>query len=200
MSIATSVTTALKEWAVSEAALAQGQTIMLLRKGGIREPTRAFRVEHQAFALYPTFEHQRADLLKPAFHSLLTATLADAPPPGALRIGVWTEVTDAFELTEPADLAALTSFHMWSDAYAEERLRWRPKKPLHVLLVRAYRLATPLTLPYEARYGGCTSWVDLATAPDLAGRAPVLDAAGYEALAAPIRARLAHLPAARPDA
>jgi hypothetical protein len=194
MSVATGVTTALKEWAVCERALAAGQTILLLRKGGIREPAKEFRVDHERFALYPTYEHQRADLLKPAFAPLLERTLAEAPPPGVVQVSLWLEVADAYELTDPAHLAALAPFHIWSDAYAEERLRWKPRKPLHILLVRASRLATPLTLPYEARYGGCSSWVELAEAPDPRDRRPALDDAAFAAMAAPIRAALAGLP------
>jgi hypothetical protein len=200
MTGARGVATALKEWAVCEAALASGRTIVLLRKGGIREPARAFRIERAAFALYPTYEHQRADLLAPDFAALLPATLADAPPPGTVRVRLWLEVTDAYELTDAEHLAALAPFHMWTAAYAEERLRWRPKQPLLVMLVRAYHLAAPLVLPYEARYGGCTSWVELAVPPDQTGRVPVLDAAAYAALAAPVRAALAGLPAATIDA
>ena len=194
MGVMTGTATALKEWAVCERALAAGQTILLLRKGGIREPAKEFRVEHDAFALYPTYEHQRGDLLKPAFGPLLDATLAEAPAPGTLHVRLWLAVTDGYELTDAEHLAALSPYHIWTDGYAEERLRWKPRKPLHALLVRAYRLASELMLPYEARYGGCTSWVELAAVPDLAGRTPVLDDAAYADMAAPIRAVLAGLP------
>lgn len=57
---------ALKEWAVTVLALAQGQQALLLRKGGIHESSKDFRVIHPEFLLHPTFEHQREDLLKEA--------------------------------------------------------------------------------------------------------------------------------------
>ena len=44
---------ALKEWAVTVQALAQGQQILLLRKGGIHESSQDFRVIHPEFLLYP---------------------------------------------------------------------------------------------------------------------------------------------------
>ena len=44
---------ALKEWAVTVRALAQGQQILLLRKGGIHESGKDFRVIHPQFLLYP---------------------------------------------------------------------------------------------------------------------------------------------------
>ena len=37
---------------------------MTLRKGGIREPNKHFEVEHERFFLYPTFDHQRSDLVR----------------------------------------------------------------------------------------------------------------------------------------
>ena len=55
---------ALKEWAVTVQALAQGRQVLLLRKGGIHEEGKDFRVVHPEFLLYPTYEHQREDLLK----------------------------------------------------------------------------------------------------------------------------------------
>ena len=56
---------ALKEWAVTVESLAEGQQILLLRKGGIHEEGKDFKVIHPEFLLYPTYEHQRKDLLKP---------------------------------------------------------------------------------------------------------------------------------------
>ena len=44
---------------------------LLLRKGGIREEHREFRVEHPEFLLFPTFEHQRADLIKSSSRAAL---------------------------------------------------------------------------------------------------------------------------------
>ena len=42
--------TALKEWAVACEALGRGQQILLIRKGGISEEHREFRVEHPEFS------------------------------------------------------------------------------------------------------------------------------------------------------
>src|SRR3954463_8591651 len=50
---------AFKEWAVTVRALAEGEQLLTLRKGGIREPEKHFRLEHDRFFLYPTLDHQR---------------------------------------------------------------------------------------------------------------------------------------------
>ncbi|KAL3131295.1 hypothetical protein ABBQ38_000587 [Trebouxia sp. C0009 RCD-2024] len=52
---------ALKEWAVTCAALGQGDQTVILRKGGIREPT--FQPAAETFLLFPTSFHSKANLL-----------------------------------------------------------------------------------------------------------------------------------------
>jgi hypothetical protein len=44
---------AFKEWAVTVRALAEGEQLVALRKGGIREENKHFEVEHEQFFLYP---------------------------------------------------------------------------------------------------------------------------------------------------
>ena len=56
--------TALKEWAVTSAALGRGDQIIMMRKGGIREDGRHFKIEHNAFLLYPGLYHEGELLLK----------------------------------------------------------------------------------------------------------------------------------------
>ena len=68
---------ALKEWAVTVQALAKGGQVLLLRKGGIHEEGKDFRVIHPEFLLYPTYEHQREDLLKPEAQPSLKQLLAE---------------------------------------------------------------------------------------------------------------------------
>src|SRR3954465_4060455 len=75
---------AFKEWAVTVRALAEGEQLVTLRKGGIREPNKHFEVEHDRFFLYPTFDHQRWDLVResphPAFAPPAWCPGAGAPP------------------------------------------------------------------------------------------------------------------------
>ena len=44
---------AFKEWAVTVRALAEGEQLVTLRKGGIREPDKHFALDHERFFLYP---------------------------------------------------------------------------------------------------------------------------------------------------
>src|SRR2546425_4794896 len=81
---------AFKEWAVTVRALAEGEQLLTLRKGGIRETDKHFSLEHERFFLYPTFDHQRYDLVRESHQPELSRALEEGvwaegePPPGAL--------------------------------------------------------------------------------------------------------------------
>ena len=81
---------AFKEWAVTVRALSEGEQLLTLRKGGIREEDKHFELEHEQFFLYPTFDHQRNDLVRESHHPELRRALEEGvwpdeePPPRAL--------------------------------------------------------------------------------------------------------------------
>lgn len=156
--------TALKEWAIAVDALAEGKTILLLRKGGIREQGGSFTLLHPQFWLYPTFEHQKPHLLKPAYVDRVQP-VASGWHPATVAIQAWAEVTHAYSISEATAIEALLPFHIWTDAFVTERLKWKPRSPLSVLLLRVYRLGQAVQIPYRTEYGGCKSWIEL---PDLA--------------------------------
>jgi len=173
---------ALKEWAVAIEALERGRTALLIRKGGIRE--KSFAVPEARFLLYKSYEHQRPDLLKPAYRDLLRdiPSRRDDEP---IVLTSLAEVVGAYEISEPEALAALEPHHMWSREYAEKRFRWRPKKPLTVLVLRTHLLPEPVELPYSESYGGCKSWVELESQVLIEGATPALGERDFEELAAP---------------
>jgi hypothetical protein len=167
--ILTRVTTAtqipaLKEWAVIVHALLEGEQIVDVRKGGLREDGRHFEVVSSRFFLYPTTEHQKAELLKPAYRRWIDLVPA-APVGQPLVIPGWAEVVESVTITEPERLAALDGKLIWSSDYVETRLKWKRRDPLWVLVLRAHRYDEPITLAWDDAYGGCTSWVDLAGLP-----------------------------------
>lgn len=192
------LTTALKEWAVAVEALTQGEMILLLRKGGIRE--QSFAVSQSQFWLYPTYEHQKPDLLKPTYASRVTP-VSPGWHPQTVSIGAWAAVTHCWEISSELAIESLLPFHIWSAAFVTERLKWRAKLPLTVLLLRVYRLAEPGAIPYRLEYGGCKSWIDLQPPEqpselswpaelDPASAFPVLPEADYAAQVAAIQAQL----------
>src|SRR4029450_11696583 len=71
---------ALKEWAVIVHALLEGEQVLDVRKGGLREDGRHFGLQATRVWLYPTAEHQQPELLKPAYRHMVD--LAPASPVG----------------------------------------------------------------------------------------------------------------------
>ena len=182
----TNTTHAFKEWATAVDALEQGKTMMLLRKGGIREEGNRFQVAQKEVLLYPTFEHQQPNLLK-AEYSHLVKTVPSGWHPETIRIGAWAKITDIFQVSDEAAVKALLPYHIWNEQFVSDRLKWKPRTPLYVLLLRTYQLPQPQIITYSPEYGGCKSWIDLAQPLTIEGAKPVLDDAEYAEKTAQIR-------------
>lgn len=171
---------ALKDWAVAVEALLRGETCVLLRKGGIRDGRPGFQVKSREALLLPNREHQRPELVKEAFRPRI-----ELPPPGWKPVEVqvlgWVQIVEDFEITSLESVTALGRHHIWTDTFAAERFGWRPTHPLHVLLIRAYRLAVPQAIRWREAYGGCRSWADLDQPISTNDSHPVLDDAAFAA-------------------
>jgi hypothetical protein len=174
---------ALKEWAVAVKALERGETALVVRKGGIRE--KAFAVPKTRFLFFKSYEHQNPDQLKPAYHDLLRS-IPERRDDGPVIFTSFGEVYAAYEVSEPEELEALDSYHVWTHEYAESRLKWRPKKPLTVLVLRTHLLPEPVEFEYRTEYGGCKSWITLEESVPTAGSRPVLDDTAFRELTAPV--------------
>ena len=173
---------ALKEWAVAVKALERGETAIVVRKGGIGE--KAFAVPKTQFLLLPGYEHQKAELLK-SEHRHLMDGIPNLTDDGPLRFSSFAEVAGAYEISEPEELAAIDPHHMWTSEYAESRFKWRPKKPLTVLVLRTYLLPETVELPYLDEYGGCKSWIELERSVPIEGARPALSEEDFHQLIAP---------------
>jgi hypothetical protein len=182
---------ALKEWAVTEQALARGEQILLLRKGGIREERREFRVMHPEFLIFPTYEHQREDLVAPRWRQELSTLLQQPRDTGEVVFSHWARVRETIEITEDRQVEALAPNYIWTPDYARSRLHWKPRSPLLVLLVRVYRLGMPRRSPLAPSYAGCKSWVSLEEEIELGQLTPVLGEREFQAKTDAIRAALA---------
>jgi len=170
----------LKEWAVAVKALGEGHQIITIRKGGLYEETREFRLENNQFYLYPTYEHQKQEMVKPQYHDLLQATLAGwTPDKQTAEIACFAEVTDDVELLDEEKLRALSPYHIWTDNFADVRLHWKKQKPLHILFARVYRLTQPAEILIDEAYKGCKSWHHLLAAIPGQRFEPVLSDADY---------------------
>ena len=50
---------------------------------------------------------------------------------------------------------------VWTADYATKRLLWKPRHPLHVLVLRVHRIPRPVTVRVRDEYHGCRSWVEI---------------------------------------
>ena len=165
---------ALKEWAVTIQALSLGQQILLVRKGGIHEEGKDFRVIHPEFLLYSTFEHQREDLLQPESQPALRELLAQPRYEAQISFTHYAKVAELIEISDQEKVDDLSPHYIWTKEYAQSRLHWKPMLPLAVMLLRAYRMENPVSVPFLPEYKGCTSWVDILADVPLGQLQPVL--------------------------
>ncbi|MGO4107933.1 DUF1802 family protein [Paenibacillus sp. YAF4_2] len=153
---------ALKEWAVTVKALQEGHLMLVMRKGGIIEETRDFQLVSPGFYLMPAYEHQKEHLLKADYQGQIPGTMEGwTPDMASIKLSSYAEAVEDIEITDQATLDRIREYHIWTDTFAEERLKWKRTKPLHLLLLRVYRLEKPVELPMQPAYNGCKSWVSL---------------------------------------
>ena len=166
--------TALKEWAVLCDALAVGEIVALVRKGGIREQRAGFAVRHDRFLLYPTFFHEKSAELQPRFAARLTDASAHRPPEGIIRIGLVAEVAATWHVRELERLRAIEPFHGMAWPAVVSRFQYRGTNDVRVIAARVLRLPEAHDVPETRRYQGCVSWIALDEAIDVRGAKAVL--------------------------
>lgn len=175
---------ALKEWSAAVHAMLDGRQTVLLRKGGIHE--KRFTLDSARFLFFPTVAHSHAQRVRPEHRSLLTPAAEDSSEREVvLRAGA--KVIAAIEVNRPDGLKDISSLHIWTDeSIRADRLDFRPKHRLTVLVVQVSPLAEPEHLPRMPEYAGCTSWVALPVNPMWS--TPVHDDATLRDIAARVRA------------
>lgn len=154
-------------------ALLAGRQTVLLRKGGIGE--KRFTLDAESFLLFPTIAHSHAESTRPEHHDLLSAGENDCRD-GHVVIRARLDVVEAIEVRRPEAVAELEPFHVFTTAsVVANRIDFRPRRALAVLVVRARPVLEPVVLTREERFGGCVSWVDLPVGEAIVGPAAVDD-------------------------
>lgn len=177
-------TPALKEWAAAVHALLDGRQTVLLRKGGIHE--KRFDLAAGEFLLFPTVAHSHAQRVRPEHRELLERSPDSTEETVIVRAGA--KVVAAIEVTRPEAIREIADLHIWTEeSVRADRLDFRPKHRLTVLVVQARALAEPVPLPRSPDYAGCSSWVQLPV-PETSYAAPVHDIDTLTAVAQRVRA------------
>ncbi|MDT5129173.1 MAG: hypothetical protein QOH54_4817 [Mycobacterium sp.] len=176
--------TALKEWSAAVHAMLDGRQTVLLRKGGIGE--KRFDLAAPEFVFFPTVAHGHAERVRPEHRDLLDAAASDSTE-AEVVVRAGAKVVAAVAVNHPDGLADIEQTHIWTaESVRADRLDFRPRHRLTVLVVQARPLIEPVRLPREPAYAGCISWVDLPVFPAWAD--PVHDDAALEAIAELVRA------------
>jgi hypothetical protein len=177
------VTPALKEWSAVVHALLDGRQRVLLRKGGIGE--KRFEVAELEFLLFPTVAHSHAERVRPEHRDLLELAAPDSTAEHLL-LRAAAKVVAALPVNRPDGLEQLEDLHIWTaGSVRTDRLDFRPKHKLEVLVVSAVPLLEPVRLNRTPEYAGCTSWVQLPVRPALG--TPVHDQAALTQVAVRVR-------------
>lgn len=191
---------AFKEWADVCDLLADGSYSLILRKGGIHEGRDGFSFKSERFLLFSTGFHQKETGLVEAASAHLAAS-----PESKIHTPVedgnevifkaWAEAEFAVRVRDKALVDQLAPFHCWPQNVVDDRYNYSEKLEadcISVAFVRVYRLAEPWSVPYQRKFGGCRSWIDLADAPEslLENKVPVIDDATHAERSAAVRSVL----------
>ena len=156
-------TVGYKEWVAVCGALGSGRQCVLLRKGGIREGREGFSFKHERFYLFPTRFHAQAEQVRISCDSSLGA--GEWQVGERVTVQFWCESMWATTLTRWEAVQQLEPFHIWSEELVRERFDCGDVQQIHCALVRVHALPQPWMIPYEKKYGGCRTWVNLPGAP-----------------------------------
>lgn len=151
-------TPALKEWGAAVHALLDGRQTVLLRKGGIHE--KRFEVSSEEFLLFPTAAHSHTERVRPEHRDTLSGSADSADDAVLVRAGA--KVIAAVEVDRPDRIEDISDLHIWTaESVRADRLDFRPRHRLTVLVVQARPLVHPVRLERTPQYRGCASWVSM---------------------------------------
>jgi hypothetical protein len=155
-----------KEWEVVCEALASGCQTVILRKGGIHEGRDGFAFLHENFFLFPTRFHATGDQVKESEVQVLPEWKVG----DLVTISHYVKCEWARTFTDWQEVLGFSSQHIYDDKTVRDRFDWQGKGitsgSIHIAKVKVHKLINAWSFPYEAKYGGCRSWVKLETPPN----------------------------------
>ena len=150
----TATTPALKEWSAVVHALLDGRQQVLLRKGGIGEKRFDVTVARE-FMLFPTVAHSHAERVRPEFRDLLDGRGLRQRRRSAVVVRAAAKVVAALPVNRPDNIEAIEDLHIWTaESVRRDRLDFRPKHRLAVLVVQAIPLVEPVRTAAHTRLRG----------------------------------------------
>lgn len=187
---------ALKEWAIVCDLLAAGRCCLLLRKGGIHErggPGR-FALDHDRFLMFPAWEHERLDWIKPDWLPKdLSVDEPNRAEPSEIAFKCYAQTARVWQIPCRDAFDRLDDLHPWAGPQIDMRFNYKPDRPLYLMALRVYALADSVRVPNRESFGGCVSWVPLAPgdAVDVQGAQPAIDSGEFDSVIARVDQALA---------
>lgn len=170
--------------------MAEGQQILLIRKGGIREEGNTFTINDPEFFLMSTYEHQNASLLQPPYVPKLEAIQAVLYDPGKVTLRAYAVVDTILVARNDEQVNAVASETIWNATYVKQRFDFNPYDPLYLIILRVYNLPESVAIPMRSAYEGCKSWVTLEEPISTAGATPAIPDAEFARRRAAVIAEL----------
>lgn len=154
----------LREWSSVVDSAANGETNLLIRKGGIAEGKDGFQIRRSFFGLLPTLFHQ----VKNANPD------ADAPAPPT-TVSILAQLVEAWSVPSATPLDSLAPFHGYSAEQLATRQTYKPERPLNLMVIRAFRLRQPVNIALGQIRTVCRSWAEIPLVGGMGGIDPVTD-------------------------
>ena len=172
---------AFKEWDAIVGAIRAGRQTIILRKGGIAEDRGGFRPRGEAFWLLPTQFHTQTEKLRAAVATFQSPVPND---PQLVQLTTWAELQHHQFIDEWTQVAALGPHHFWTESTVRERFEWGKPVGIHLLIIRAHVLDTPVSFHLTEAQAGCKSWVPLPIDPSSLPSSPAIDDCTFATLTA----------------
>ena len=170
---------ALKEWATVLEAMAKGEQVVIIRKGGLIEPGSGFEVLASDFVFYPTFEHQAVNYLREPYREYFEIASRARASEGKVTFQIYGQAVHSVQTLDASVVDRLTPYHCYNHDFLTQRLKWQSDQPLAIVIIRAFKIAEPVTIAVAPQYAGCKSWVELEAPVILGELKPVLDDAVF---------------------
>jgi hypothetical protein len=145
----------LKEWQVVADAILEEKHLVLLRKGGILDSQYDFPPNKREFVIFPTYEHQKIEYIKPQYQYLYKQS------DERYQITLFCKLIECFPIQEKKYLEYLVDYTIYTYEFLEMKFNYRPLEPLNVLFIEPYKLVSPKEVEYNEHLRGCKSWVEL---------------------------------------
>src|SRR6476659_1936300 len=119
--------------------------------------------------MFATFEHQSIDSIQSEYREELEVLKQkennisneknSKVTQDIINISLFIEIKHLIEINDISKLEKLEKYHIWNLDYVKMRFNYNPKKPLYLLMLRAYKLNEPIEIQNSPEWSGCKSWI-----------------------------------------